>query len=415
MFAAAVWIERLSEAEKLAQRAVAAATPLGPKALREPLWALAWSRILRGRPIDGLTEPRSADLAMSLDRAEAVRRIWRGEEAADSLEKLVERADELTQVSAGGAFRLHRCELALRQGDWGRAAEQLDDIDHSGEGPSLSPALERCRALLEIGRGDLGLGASWAAMAIAEGEAHNTWDLLEALRAKGTGAILAHDPIGAAECLRRVWAHTRDEGVDDPGTFPVAPELVEALVELGELDEAREVIERLSTLAEQQDHPWGLATAERCRGLAAFASGDDGSVELRRAAADYLELGLRFDHARCFLALGRALRRTRRWGEARAALEAAVAAFDTLGSPGWAAEARSELARVGGRRAAADGALTGAERRVVELAAAGCSNKEIAASLVVTVNTVETHLSRAYAKLGVRSRSQLAARLQAES
>ena len=57
--------------------------------------------------------------------------------------------------------------------------------------------------------------------------------------------------------------------------------------------------------------------------------------------------------------------------------------------------------------------MTPSERRVVELAAEGLSNKEIAARLVVTVHTVEVHLSHAYAKLGVRSRGQAARRLSA--
>ena len=83
-------------------------------------------------------------------------------------------------------------------------------------------------------------------------------------------------------------------------------------------------------------------------------------------------------------------------------------------SPGWADAARSELERVGGRRAPGTGELTRAERRVVELAVDGLSNKEIARSLVVAVPTVETHLSRAYAKLGVRSRTQLARRLSSD-
>ncbi len=61
-------------------------------------------------------------------------------------------------------------------------------------------------------------------------------------------------------------------------------------------------------------------------------------------------------------------------------------------------------------RAPAD-TLTPSERRVVELAAQGLSNKEIAIQLVVTVHTVEVHLTHAFPKLGVRSRSQLAARL----
>jgi DNA-binding CsgD family transcriptional regulator len=88
-----------------------------------------------------------------------------------------------------------------------------------------------------------------------------------------------------------------------------------------------------------------------------------------------------------------------------------VAAFDELGSPGWAQRARSELARVGGRSPAAPGALTPTEHDVVKLAAAGLTNKEIARRLSIAVHTVEVHLSRAYLKLGVRSRSQLAARL----
>ena len=54
------------------------------------------------------------------------------------------------------------------------------------------------------------------------------------------------------------------------------------------------------------------------------------------------------------------------------------------------------------------GELTPTEQRVAELATEGLSNKEIAQALFVTVNTVEAHLSHAYAKLGIRSRAQLA-------
>jgi len=96
---------------------------------------------------------------------------------------------------------------------------------------------------------------------------------------------------------------------------------------------------------------------------------------------------------------------------ARRALEQAAEAFEGMGSPGWAEQARGELRRIGGRHATPAGDLTPAEQRVVGLAAEGLSNKQIARRLSVTVNTVEVHLSRAYAKLGVRSRVQLAAAL----
>src|SRR3977135_2693297 len=113
------------------------------------------------------------------------------------------------------------------------------------------------------------------------------------------------------------------------------------------------------------------------------------------------------------LTLGRAQRRLRKWGAARETLQAAVGAFEELRSDGWAEQARSELARVGARRPSPSGELTAAERRGAALAAEGLSNKEIAQALYVTVNTVERHLSHAYTKLGVNSRTRLAARLSA--
>jgi DNA-binding CsgD family transcriptional regulator len=212
-----------------------------------------------------------------------------------------------------------------------------------------------------------------------------------------------------------VWEHTFREGVDDPGAFPVAPELVEALTELGSSDEALAVTARLRDLAAQQEHPWGHASAKRCAALVELAAGtyDEAAAMLVEAADAYGQLGLRFDRARSLLSLGRAARRFRKWGAARRLLEEAAAGFDELGGSGWAEQARSELARVGARRPAPEGGLTATEQRVAGLAAAGLSNKEIAQALFVGVHTVEVHLSHAYAKLGIRSRAQLARRLSA--
>jgi DNA-binding CsgD family transcriptional regulator len=201
--------------------------------------------------------------------------------------------------------------------------------------------------------------------------------------------------------------------VGDPGTYPVAPDLVEALLETGDHERAVAVTERLAALSEQQEHPWGLAGARRSDALVRLAGTYDerAAEELRIAAATYGALGLPFERARSLLALGRAQRRAKKWGKARESLNRAAAAFDRLGSPGWADDARSELERVGARRASPAGELTPAERRVADLAAEGLANKEIAQRLVVTVNTVEYHLRNVYAKLGIRSRAQLAARM----
>jgi DNA-binding NarL/FixJ family response regulator len=95
---------------------------------------------------------------------------------------------------------------------------------------------------------------------------------------------------------------------------------------------------------------------------------------------------------------------------AREALEQALALFEELPARLWAEKARQELARIGGRRTVED-ELTASERRVAELAAAGRSNREIAAELFMGVSTVEAHLSRVYRKLAIRSRAGLGARL----
>jgi DNA-binding CsgD family transcriptional regulator len=223
-----------------------------------------------------------------------------------------------------------------------------------------------------------------------------------------------HEPEPAAESLRAVWQHTEREGITEPGAFPVAPDLVEALVELGELDEALAVTARLRELAEQQRHPWGLATAKRCTALVQLGSNhsyEEAARALDEAAGDYGRLGLRFDRARALLSLGRAQRRQRQWGAARRVLLEAQSGFEKLGSPGWAGQARAEVERVGARRPRPIGELTPSERRVAELAASGRSNKQIAHELHITVHTVEAHLSHGYAKLGVHSRGQLAGRL----
>ena len=313
---------------------------------------------------------------------------------------------------------MHVCELELRVGQLDAASDRLDDWSESEDGELvLGPMYERTRALLAASRGEPEEAERWAVEAIARAEAPGTaWSRLEAVRAHGIAGLLAHDPQRAAESLRTVWRHTEREGVEEPGVFPVAPDLVEALAELGELEEAHTVTARLRELADQQEHPWGLATTRRCEGIVRLAStryDDAGIAELEGATADYGRLGLHFDRARSLLALGRARRRHRKWRPARESLEAAATAFEELGSPGWAEEARSQLARVGGRQPTPTGELTEAERRVVDLAADGLSNKEIARALFVTVNTVEVHLSHAYAKLGVHSRGQLVRRLSA--
>jgi DNA-binding CsgD family transcriptional regulator len=417
-------VSQLAEAEAWALDGVEAARGSGPSAERLALYALAWARAMTGRSVDEQCDAYAAAsdepsyLAGSPERVAAQRLVWRGQVSAArvALTTLLRLADERSERESYALVRLHMCELHLRAGEWDAAAVLLEEWAESSDRELMfRPKYERCRALLSAGRGSADDAESWATQAIARAdETGCRWDGLEGLRARALTALLGHDPARAVEALREVWRHTEAEGVSEPGVFPVATELVEALAEVGELDEALAVTARLRELAEQQAHPWGLASSERCDAVIALA-GDrydsQAAAQLARAANAYYGLGLRFDAARSQLALGRAARRFKQWGLARVSLEGAAAMFEEIGSPGWAEQVHSELTRVGARRRRPAGELTETEFRTAELAAAGMSNKEIARELFVTVHTVEVHLSRAYAKLGIRSRGQLAGRL----
>jgi DNA-binding NarL/FixJ family response regulator len=265
-------------------------------------------------------------------------------------------------------------------------------------------------------RGDAGRAAALAAQAAAISEAAaREWDRLETLRAAGLAALLAREPGQAVTSLAAVWEHTQREGIADPGAFPVAGDLAEALAETGRLAMAGAVTGRLAGLAAVQQHPWGLATADRSRAVITLAGGYDeaAAAQLAAAAGAYRALGLGWDAARALLVLGRAQRRARKRAAARESLAAARAGFEELGCPGWAQAAVGELDGVSGGRAAPSGGLTPGERRVAELAAAGLSNKQVADQLYLSVGTVEVQLSRVYAKLGIGSRGQLARALGA--
>jgi DNA-binding NarL/FixJ family response regulator len=114
----------------------------------------------------------------------------------------------------------------------------------------------------------------------------------------------------------------------------------------------------------------------------------------------------RFERGRTLLVYGIALRRARRKRAARDALDEAALIFQRLGAAIWAKRTRAELARISGAGPRAEG-LTETERRIVELATTGRSNKQIAAELHITVRTVESNLTRVYRKHGVSSRAQL--------
>jgi DNA-binding CsgD family transcriptional regulator len=158
--------------------------------------------------------------------------------------------------------------------------------------------------------------------------------------------------------------------------------------------------------------PSAIAAAARCRALVLAQGGDLAGARASIAAALAAHTRLRepFEFARTYLSQGSIERRAKRKAEARAALGQAETIFAELGARLWLVRAQRELARTGLTRSP-DRDLTPTELRVAQLAAAGSQNKEIAGALFISVKSVEANLSRVYAKLGIRSRTELGSQL----
>jgi DNA-binding CsgD family transcriptional regulator len=144
-------------------------------------------------------------------------------------------------------------------------------------------------------------------------------------------------------------------------------------------------------------------------------AGDARIQTLRRACEELARSQSRLEYAAALCDYGAALRRASHRAEARAPLrEALEIARDARAEPlrdRAAEELKAAGARVSRPHATGAEALTAAERRIASMAATGTSNREIAQALFVTVKTVETHLGRAYQKLNLTGRGQLAAAL----
>jgi RNA polymerase sigma factor (sigma-70 family) len=185
-------------------------------------------------------------------------------------------------------------------------------------------------------------------------------------------------------------------------------DLVDAAVHSGRRDAARAAVADLEPLLAATGSPVLLVGLRCARPLVA----DDAEVAFR-AGLDTDLTSWPFHRARLLLANGAWLRRQRRAAESRASLRAARDSFDTLGALPWGRRARQELNASGERsRRRAPGALdrlTPQELQIARLAATGLTNREIAERLYLSHRTVSTHLYRIFPKLGVTSRTELAA------
>ncbi len=198
-------------------------------------------------------------------------------------------------------------------------------------------------------------------------------------------------------------------GITNPAVVAWQPISAVCYAEAGDKLRARALAREAFEAADEFGAPRGLALTLRAR--AHVEAPDVGLRHLKRAREVIEQSGAELEHAHVLLDTGKALHAAGNDRAARATLNTGIELADRIGARRLCRIGIATLRDAGGRprrtRMTGPEALTPSERRVAELARAGLSNPAIARKLVITRKTVEWHLSKAYAKLQVRSRDEL--------
>jgi DNA-binding CsgD family transcriptional regulator len=210
----------------------------------------------------------------------------------------------------------------------------------------------------------------------------------------------------ALTAAQRAAEHPADVGLS---AWSVV-ELIEAASHSGMTDTAADAVSRLSEMTTASGTDWALGVEARSR--AQISDGADAERLYHEAIERLGRTRMRAELARAHLLYGEWLRRERRRIDARAQLRIAHDMLDAMGMEAFAERARRELQATGEiarkRTAAVSGEeLTAQEAQVARLARDGLTNPEIGARLYISARTVQYHLRKVFAKLGISSRSQL--------
>ncbi|MFF3846692.1 LuxR C-terminal-related transcriptional regulator [Streptomyces sp. NPDC002328] len=385
--------------------------------------------------------------------------------AAESLRRVVECVEEVDEPEAG----LRAAGAALMLGDLvaaRRAGARALVAARAGDAVTVVPRAREYLAYVELRAGRHALARTHAEeglrAALRAGQrntaAHHHAVLALAASIEGDARLVDGHVAAALSTARRhglaqtatlaEWAAARaDLGRGRPreaaarlgplvrpgprrGHFAVwtlaVPCFVEAAVAAGRADGPRKAVDEVTREVVDEFARWAAFGADpqapaqllRCQALLAPPERTDA---LYRQALDLHDtVGGDFERARTELLHGKWLRRGRRLREARERLAAALVGFERCGARAWTEQTRAELRANGvaadpphdgdGARGAhgMDGALTPQQLRIARRVAEGATNREVALALSVSTRTVDYHLRKVFAALGVRSRVELA-------
>lgn len=355
---------------------------------------------------DGVRLGPAQQLELVVVRFDWLRTADEAELAEEALAELLELADLVGDDAQAVHALIAMASMDEARGRLTEAFGRLDEAAaraHRSQLDDYSTVVGKSRHRLEVvsGRSDL---------LLAQGS--STWASVVDAYTRGLLCYLQGDHAGTVHALEPMLTSFDTWGIHHPALPRGADYLIESLVHLGRLEEAETRLVTREERAERTDSRSTQGANARCRALLLAEQGDeDGALaSADRAVQVADELGRELDRARALLTRGQVARRYKRRGEARRCLEVAAATLEQMGAGAFAARAREELARVAGRAPARAG-LTSTEQRIAELTARGLTTREVAAELFLSPKTVSNQLTAVYRKLGLRNRSELAARL----
>ena len=318
-------------------------------------------------------------------------------------------------ITSGLALLLgNLADLEIWSGELDRAGHLLDEVHETGDDSPVTAVVGGVRGLLQVCQGRVEEGRRAIDSAIETAAGVNMPILvLDNAYALGVACALG-DPSDTHEHLAPFVAFARGGRRHRAVTPALRARRDQRPRAARRLDAAARAAGLLRALRDPVAQMLGHGRDRPLPALLAIARGEvpEASSAIERAIAFHQQVHQPFEEARTWLVAGEIHRRARAKRKARESLTRALGLFEGLGSPAWAQRVRDELGRVGlraDRPADAGSELTAAEREVVELVISGLSNREVAEHLFMGQRTVESHLTHVYRKLGVRSRTQLAA------
>jgi DNA-binding CsgD family transcriptional regulator len=349
-------------------------------------------------------------------------KLWTGdlEGAADDLALVVSRMQAGLQLRFPGQPLAYLSEAEFRLGRWDDSQGHAElavslavDADRRYDLPFVHSAAVRVPAC----RGDWTLATSHVTAAEDAARTFGGFAAIFAASARSILGFARDDPQEVLHGAAMALAVPEIDCYDDPSAFWWRPLQIWALIRIAELDKAATTLAAFESRAAERDEHLALINGAWLRGLLAMAKGGLDQAHRRLLLGSDLCGREPFPFHRGLLSLdrGRCLSRLQQRKAAISALRSADEIFTALGAHPFAHSARSQLAALGVRARHGDdadlGGLTVQELRVARAVAAGLSNREVASQLYLSPKTVEFHLSSVFAKLGLSSRHQLAARL----